>query len=261
MSDRLLLLIAMGALALSAILVRAGKIDDKQDLESVARLWGDAFFDASRTTGSLAHVSVSDEAALGNRLAATAYSVWGEEAEGRVPVGAITTSLSQHVRRPMTYKAHVVSSPEINAFSLPGGHIYITSGMLGFVRNDDELAGVIGHEMAHIDLEHCLDQHRYEAALSGRGVATTALLLDTLRRAAAIAYSQQQEFDADARGAYFAALAGYDAKQMPTVFRRLDQLTRGTPARGFLRPYFESHPSSATRAGRLAQVVAQPLSR
>lgn len=261
MSDRILLLITMGALALSAILVRAGKIDDKQDLESVARLWGDAFFDASRTTGSLTHVSISDETALGNRLAATAYSVWGEEREGRERVGAIANSLSQHVRRPMTYRAHVVSSPEINAFSLPGGHIYLTSSLLGFVRNEDELAGVIGHEIAHVDLEHCLDQHRYEAALSGRGVPSTALLLDTIRRAAAIAYSQQQEFDADARGAYLAALAGYDAKQMPAVFRRLDQLTRSKPTRGFLRPYFESHPSSAARAGRLAQVVAQPVGR
>ncbi|MGJ5817812.1 M48 family metallopeptidase [Paludibaculum fermentans] len=261
MSDRILLLITMGALALSGILVRAGKIDDKQDLESVATLWSDLFSDAARTSGALVHVSIAEETALGNRLAAGAYSVWGEESTGLPRVAGITANLSQHVRRPMTYTAHIVSGSAINAFSLPGGHIYVTSGLLGFVQTDDELAGVLGHEMAHVDLKHCLDQHRYEAALSGHRIPDAGVLLDLVRQAAAVTYSQQQEFDADTRGAYLAALAGYNAKQMPGVFRRLDQLTRTNPRRGFIRPYFESHPSSAVRAARLAEAVAQPVGR
>ncbi len=261
MSDRILLLVTIGALALSGILVRAGKIDDKQDLESVARLWGDLFFDTARTTGSLVHVSIADEVRLGNRLAASTYGVWAEDPAGLQRITGITAGLSQHVRRMMPYKPHVMAGSEINAFSLPGGHIFVTSGLLGFVQNDDELAGVIGHEMAHIDLEHCLDQHRYEAALSRQSIPNTGILFDMVRQAAAVTYSQQQEFDADARGAYLAALAGYDAKQMPAVFRRLDQLTRTNPRQGFIRPYFESHPSSADRAARLERVLAQPVGR
>ncbi|WP_321475200.1 M48 family metallopeptidase [uncultured Paludibaculum sp.] len=261
MTDRILLLVTMAALAASGLLVRAGKIDDKQDLESVARLWGDVFWDASRATGKVAHVSIAQEVALGDQLAGSAAGLWTSDYETRGRVLIMVGRLSPHVRRRMPYTAHVIASQEVNAFSLPGGHVYVTSGLLGFTRNDDELAGVIGHEMAHIDLEHCLDQHRYEAALSGHGVPAAGVLLDMVRQAAAITYSQQQEFDADARGAYLAALAGYDPKAMVGVFQRLDAETRNSPVQGLLRPYFASHPSSAERADRLAKVTAQPVDR
>ncbi|MBN9658728.1 MAG: M48 family metalloprotease [Acidobacteria bacterium] len=261
MSDRILLLITMGALALSAILVRAGKVDNKQDLEAVARLWGDAFFDAARTTGSVAHVSIQDEIMLGNRLAASTSGAWMEDPQSLPRVAGITANLSQYVRRRMPYQAHVIAWPEINAFSLPGGHVYVTSGLLGFVRNDDELAGILGHEIAHIDVEHCLDRHRYETALSRHSIPNAGVLFDMVRQAASVTYSQQQEFDADARGAYFAGLGGFDTRQMPGVFRRLEQVAPNRTGQGFFRPYFESHPNSADRAHRLAEVVAQPITR
>lgn len=261
MRDRILLLAVMAALALSAVLVRAGRVDDKQDLESVARLWGDLFWDASRATGKVAHVALQDEVELGRRLASGARGVWREDPAGLARMQLVVARLAPHVRRSMPYTAHVIDSQEINAFSMPGGQIYVTKGLLSFVRSDDELAGVVGHEMAHVDLEHCIDQHRYRAALSSRGVPVAGELLDLVRQAASFTYSQQQEFDADARGAYLASLGGYDPKAMVGVFQRLDRETRSTASNELLSPYFQSHPTSAQRAECLAQVTAQPLGR
>lgn len=254
MRDRILLLVVMGALALSAVLVRAGKVDNEQSLESVARLWGDVFWDASRATGKVAHVPVADEVRLGQRLAQSTGSYWLEDPSALPRVQAIVGGMAPHVRRPMPYTAHVIASQEINAFSLPGGQIYVTKALLNFVRNDSELAGVLGHEMAHVDLEHCIDQRRWAAVLPEAGE-----LLDLARQVAAFTYSQQQEYDADARGAYLAALAGYDPKAMVGVFQRLDAETRHPASDGLLLPYFETHPTSAERARRLLLVTAQPV--
>jgi predicted Zn-dependent protease len=246
MNNRALLLACLAALAAAGILGRAGRVDANQSLESVARLWGDVTWDANRAATRLAHVSPDQEMRQGDRIVA-AMSLPEDKAEWAY-VDSVGRSITATVSRPqIIYRFHVVQDPSINAFALPGGHVFVTTGLMGFLESEAELAAVLGHEIAHIDLQHCLDIYRYEAALGDNELAQIA---DHLRQAPSRAYSQQQEFDADARGVRFALAASYDptaaAKQEPTA-----------SSSGLLGPYLLSHPSSADRASRLDAIIAR----
>lgn len=253
MNNRALLLACLAALAAAGILVRAGRVDANQSLESVARLWGDVTWDANRAATRLAHVSPDQEMRQGDRIAA-AMSLPEDKAEWAY-VDSVGRSIAATVSRPqILYRFHVVQDPSINAFALPGGHVFVTTGLMGFLESEAELAAVLGHEIAHIDLQHCLDIYRYEAALGDNEIAQIA---DHLRQAPSRAYSQQQEFDADARGVQFALSASYDPTAAAKVFRRLALQEPLPSSSGLLSPYLLSHPSSADRASRLDAIIAR----
>lgn len=257
MSNRSWWFVCLMALALSAGLVHAGRVDANPSLESVARLWGDLMWDTSRAAVRLVHVSAPEEMRLGAKLAA-AVGLPEDAAESAyaTSVGhALTTAVQRHA---IAYQFHVVRDPSVNAFALPGGQVFVTTGLLGFLESEAELAAVIGHEMAHIDLQHCLDQYRYEAAL---GENDAARLADFIRQAHARAYSQQQEYDADSRGVLYALSSGYDPTAAARVFRRLARQESAGPASGLLAPYLQSHPSNSDRATRLDAIIAAEAAR
>jgi len=252
MNNRVLLLACLAALAAAGILVRAGRVDANQSLESVARLWGDVTWDANRAATRLAHVSPDQEMRQGDRIVA-AMSLPEDKGEWAY-VDSVGRSITATVSRPqIIYRFHVVQDTSINAFALPGGHVFVTTGLVNFLESEAELAAVLGHEIAHIDLQHCLDIYRYETALGDNEIAQIA---DHLRQAPSRAYSQQQEFDADARGVRFALSASYDPTAAAKVFRRLALQEPLPSSSGLLSPYLLSHPSSADRANRMDAIIA-----
>jgi beta-barrel assembly-enhancing protease len=161
----------------------------------------------------------------------------------------------------ITYQFHVVRAPMINAFALPGGQILVTDAMLGFVQSDDELAEVLGHEMAHVDLRHAVEHYQYQYRLGS--------LVELFHRLATMPFSADQELDADAEGLRLAIAGGYDPAAAPALFARMQQQfheTRSphatTPAGEIahslgdaLGSYFRSHPPSEERARRLRNLA------
>lgn len=144
-------------------------------------------------------------------------------------------------RRDFAYRFSVVDQMEPNAFALPGGHIFISRGLLALVNNEDELACVIGHEIVHAARRHSAQQQaiiRYQKAFA-----------PSFSRARMIAaYGRDMEREADALGQKLAAAAGYDPIGMSTFMRRLDQRERlliGSPQR---QTFFDTHPGSRERA-------------
>lgn len=250
MKPRVLSAAAVALLAAAGLLVHVGKAHEGQSLEAVATLWGDVFRDASHAASAPFHVSAAQEIRLGNQLAANVRATYRVDAAHQPAVLRIGARLSAQAdsRVPFTFLA--IDEPSINAFALPGGHVFVTRGLAAFVRGDDELAAVIGHEMAHIELRHCLDGHRYEAVMSRLGAAGAGELMDAMQSALAISYSREQEFEADARGVALASQAGYDPKAAPALFRRL-AAAEPQPREGWLAPYLESHPAALERAARL----------
>lgn len=91
----------------------------------------------------------------------------------------------------------VIDSPDINAFAHVGGYIYVNRGLIDFARNDDELAFVLGHEIAHVELGHCSRSsalaYRTEAAAGEFGAAMAQLAYQSI----AVGYSEEMEFEAD----------------------------------------------------------------
>ena len=156
-------------------------------------------------------------------------------------------------RRELVYTFAVIEDTDVNAFSLPGGYVFLNSGLVKEAGSDDELAAVIAHEVAHIAARHAVK--RYESGL-GLQLATLATLaarqgeaakgLGVAAQAAQLAYARQDELDADQLGVKYMKAAGFDPKAILTFLQKLQGLdrdkTRYLP-RGVVRPqYALTHP-------------------
>ncbi|MCW5889182.1 MAG: M48 family metalloprotease [bacterium] len=182
-------------------------------------------------------------------------------------------------RRDVTYVFQIVDSDEPNAFALPGGTVYVSRGMLALLESEDELAGVLGHEIAHIAAKHAVQRVSRAAPLgvvTGLGAAVTGLVspqLGNLVAGAGLAaneamlapYGRAQELEADRVGAAMAADAGYDPA---ALVRALAALTQDDERRGDDRrpDWFTTHPplprreqEAAAEATRLTRAAPDPV--
>lgn len=158
------------------------------------------------------------------------------------------------------YALFVSDSP--NAFVLPSGKIGVTTGLLSLVRNDDQLATVLGHEVGHVVARHAAERYSSSAAtglvLSGvRGVAG-----DYAQAAGAIGglgaqlgvllpFSRRDELESDRLGVDYMQRAGYRPAEAVALWRLMSQQRQGST------PEFAStHPSDASRIGALEQYIA-----
>lgn len=127
-------------------------------------------------------------------------------------------------RSNLYYRFFVLDRPEINAFALPGGYIYIFRGLLAYFNSEAELAAVLGHEIAHVTARHAVRQHRNQmlaqilataVAIEAGGQAAdlSSLLGNVLLRG----YGRELELEADRLGAEYMARADYDPQQMLQV--------------------------------------------
>jgi predicted Zn-dependent protease len=164
------------------------------------------------------------------------------------------------------YRFVVVASPEVNAFALPGGYVFVNEGAIKAARTEGELAGVLAHEIAHVSLRHGTTQAtRAYLARTALGVVNTVAGVargDFWRVAAAacgtgannffLRSNRAAELQADAEGARLLAEAGFDPRDMANFFERLDE--RETD-----REQAEAagdHPDPASRVRAISKVVA-----
>lgn len=144
-------------------------------------------------------------------------------------------------RREFAYRFEIVDQMEPNAFALPGGHIYVSRGLLALANSEDELANVLGHEIIHVARHHAAQQqavNRYQSAL----------MLPRSRAQTLAAYGRDMEREADELGQQLAAVAGYDPMGMSTFMRRLDQRERLLIGAQRAPTFFDTHPGSGERA-------------
>jgi beta-barrel assembly-enhancing protease len=160
------------------------------------------------------------------------------------------------------YKFSVVRDPRINAFAVPGGYVYVNSGLLARVKNEDELAAVLGHEIAHVHAHHAVRQQEATSALNYAALLGTLLsvvqpaagaLASAASATVALQYQRQFEQEADYMGARYLQGAGYDPRAMLDFFKQLADATRiaslGAP------PYLQTHPVSDERLNHLEAVL------
>ncbi len=154
-------------------------------------------------------------------------------------------------RKELVYTFTVIHDDEVNAFSLPGGYVYLNDGLIKKADSDDELAGVIAHEVAHITARHAVK--RYESNL-GMQLAQVAAIASRSRsaggmgvamQAAQLAYARQDELEADRLAVKYMKLAGFDPTAMLKFLQKLSALhsTRITYLpRGMTRPQYAMTP-------------------
>jgi predicted Zn-dependent protease len=261
------LIVILVLLAGGGALVTLGKMDQKTDLSAVLEMWGDALRDTDEVTLQATRVSTRKEV------------LFGQEMRLRLPpddptwtpyVDAVGQTLVPHVRRTgISYHFHAIDSFEVNAFALPGGEVFIFTGMLRFLNSEAELAAILGHEISHVDLRHCIEKYQYELAARKVGLDGIGQLADRARLPVTIAYRKNEEIEADAQGARLSVQAGYDPGVAPVLFSRMQAAFEGPPpdraatpqgellgtlARGLI-DYFHSHPSSRDRMVRLDDLI------
>lgn len=149
---------------------------------------------------------------------------------------------------------------DVNALAAPGGRIWITKGALRYVESIDELAGIVGHETAHVTCRHGWEAFKqdvaYTVALAAlpASAGSFAAWADGLYFVAGMKMSRDDEFEADRRGAEFSAVAGYDIREIARFFERIEKDHGGGLDR--LDVIFSTHPATADRIARIAQLGA-----
>lgn len=170
-------------------------------------------------------------------------------------------------QRNLDWHFYVVDQQEVNAFAVPGGFIYINRGLIERSATLSELAGVLGHEIAHVTERHSMEQMaKSQQANLGLGIAcilapqvcnsglgSTAIQLGA--GGAFAKFSRDDERDADRVGIDFAVRAGIDPRGIPAMFRTLLAERQNRP--GALDGMFSTHPLAEDRVADSEAIIAQ----
>ena len=175
--------------------------------------------------------------------------------------------LAAQTERPhLPWQFGVLDHANVNAFAVPGGTIFITRGLLEKMRSEAELAGVLGHEIAHVLRRHHLKaiQKGAQTALAGEGLSTALRDRAGPARDKLIAFGTEMysrgldksdELEADRLGIVIAARAGYDAYGLPSVLQTLQAMNAQDSALALM---FKTHPAPGERLDTIGEKM-QPL--
>lgn len=148
---------------------------------------------------------------------------------------------------------HVVEDPAINAFAIPGGHVYVNSGLIAAAENASELAGVMAHEISHVTARHTTEAISRQYGISilaglvlGQNPNQLAEIAAQILAGGAMArFSRADEAEADELGIQAMFRAGYDPRGMAAMFRVLQAHAERNPSR--VEQFFSTHPTTAER--------------
>ena len=170
-------------------------------------------------------------------------------------IGRKLAALSHRPKVPWDF--NVVNSSDLNAFALPGGKISITRGLIVKLKSEDELAGVLGHEIGHVCARHAAQQYTrqvlFAVGLAGLGLAISDEDWGPAGLAVAglagnlimLSYSRDQERQADELGYLYMTRAGYNPRAMVETFRLFVREAGGEP--GAIMALLRTHPLSSER--------------
>jgi predicted Zn-dependent protease len=164
----------------------------------------------------------------------------------------------------LPWQFHVVEDPAINAFAIPGGHVYVHTGLIANADNAAELAGVMAHEISHVTARHSTEQISRQYGLSvlagvalGQNPGALAQIAAQILAGGALArFSREAEREADELGIQAMARAGYNPIGMATMFEELMENRQRQPGR--VEQFFSTHPLTEERV-RDARNRAQQL--
>jgi predicted Zn-dependent protease len=167
--------------------------------------------------------------------------------------------------QPFDYRFFVVDDSQLNAFAVPGGTIYMYTGLIERAKSTDEIAGVLGHEITHIKNHHMARASGPDAisvlsllsmvllARSGSGAQAAGAVGQAVSATRQIAYGRQLEMEADTLGVRYMSAAGYDPKGSLAFLKTLDQERALNPVD--IPPYLMTHPMSQERVANMEQAL------
>lgn len=206
--------------------------------------------------GDLNIVSVEDEWKLGEKLAADIEKQMTIVHEPRVNelVGRIGQRIVARTEMSgLPWNFHVVEDPQINAFNIPGGHVYVTTGLIGSAGDVAQFSSILAHEIAHGVSRHATEQLTRSYGLSivaslllGENPEVYEQILARVIGSGTLArYSREAEREADIRGLHYMYDAGYDPRGMVRMFEMLLESRQRRPTR--VEMLFATHPLTEDR--------------
>ncbi|HEX6692612.1 MAG TPA: M48 family metallopeptidase, partial [Burkholderiales bacterium] len=208
-------------------------------------------------------INQEEEIAIGRDLAATLLGAAPlvNDAKLQTYVNNVGRWIAAQSERPdLPWQFGVLDAPQLNAFAVPGGTIFITRGLLERMRSEAELAGVLGHEIVHVVKKHHLKAIQKGAMTA---LAGDALALATQNRGSAatneklVSFGKEMysrgldkgdEFEADRLGVVLAARAGYESYGLPSVLQTLQSMNAEDSGVALM---FKTHPAPGERLEQL----------
>lgn len=259
----LALTVGLGALLLQAC--GAGKVIGKGlEIAGADPALARAVGASDNLTNAMKPIGFEEEKSIGGAVAVMAVTRFGgldpdQNAQRYVAtVGSAVAAYSDRAAIP--YHFAVLASKEPNAFACPGGYVFVTRGLLDLVKDEAELAGVLGHEIAHVSEKHALKIIRRSKLIAGTAEVTAAaldadpkmfdaLVNETAKRIFETGLDKDKEMDADRIGTDYARRLGYDANGLRDFLKTLGAASTG--AAGVKK----THPPTKERVETLDRVV------
>ena len=242
---------------------------------AILNMAADAQRDLSRLPMHLTRLSDEQEITIGRELAshyATQTHLLTPEEQGLEKyVRRVGANVALHAHRHLPYSFTVLPDHNmLNAFSLPGGPVYVGEGMLDLMTDEDELASVLAHEVEHIDHHHCVERVQVEAQLKKFNLDVVGALVQIPLDFWEAGYHKDEEFEADREGMYLTVRSGYSPFGAVDLFERFAKLSdeyiihAKSPdeelsqlAIQSLTGYFRSHPLPSERLAQAQRIIAQ----
>ena len=218
--------------------------------------------------GEFSEADIEKEIVFGREMAAIILAnrkSITDEALNRY-VNLVGQTIARQANRPeLFFHFAVIDSPEINAYAMPGGYIFVTTSALKMMQNEAELAGVLAHEIAHITERHIVEALKIRAdddsmiavvskVVGSRAETANVLFYQAIDHAFDLLYSKglavEDEYKADQQGLYLTAFAGYDASAYHRFLERI-----GTTVEKNRGELSNTHPPFAERISRLKTII------
>lgn len=268
MKRLILLVLVLAAAAAALYYSERHRQESRVGPEAVLNALADTQRELSRVPAAMTHISTEEEIRIGNTLAERYSMQYGTgDAAMQDYVTAVGRKVAGHARRKFDYKFHYVPDESlVNAFALPGGHVFIGKGLVRLIETEDELASVLGHEVEHIDNYHCVERYQLKAHLHDLPLGELLALPVQLFQAG---YGKEQELEADRDGTYLAVMAGYSPQGAVHLFERFKRLHHdyvvkaespdqelSKVAMAGIEGYFRSHPLPEERINQIQRIIA-----
>jgi beta-barrel assembly-enhancing protease len=266
MKRSVILLLILASAAGAFYYSRQHQVNAHVGPEAMLNALADTEREFSRVPATVTRISDDQEIEIGNALAERyAGPSRPEDVAMQVYVDQVGRKVASHARRKLIYKFHYIGDEGlVNAFALPGGHVFIGEGLIEQMETEDELASVLGHEIEHIDNYHCVERYQLKAKI-GDLADLMALPMELFQAG----YGKEQELEADRDGTYLAVLAGYSAQGAVHMFKTFSRLHReyvlkaespdqelsGVAVAGIVG-YFRSHPLPEERMNQIQRLMA-----
>ena len=201
-------------------------------------------------------MSIEQEWQLGQQLAAQVAQQMRVDSDPTVTAHVRQMGQRLHARTPqanLPYNFHVVDDNDVNAFAIPGGHVYVTTGLIRQADRENMLASVLAHEIAHVTQRHAAKQMQQAetinvigAILLGQNPGALAQIAATIAANGAMArFSREDEKEADRVGLQYMSSAGWNPRGALDMFQKLRSLEQGSPGR--VAKFFSTHPATDER--------------